>query len=176
MSAGKPQPGTASIQTDRHFLCTKRLQLQSSVKSIKHNSSTNRTTRNHQGESDPFKGRPIIFQKSCIHEGAEQKSREGVSQCHSQLESCLWPDFRHPFKESEEPVFKLLVRMYIPWRQVDTRETDWEILKCYECRKTSTSEEVEIMERDGKNYWVYPHWDFEILIVDEEFSPRKRKH
>lgn len=49
------------------------------------------------------------------------------------------------------------------------------ILKCYECRKTSTSEEVEIVERDGKKYWVCPHCDFETPITNREFSPRKRK-
>jgi hypothetical protein len=30
------------------------------------------------------------------------------------------------------------------------------------------------MERDGKNYWVYPHCDFEILIVDGVFSEEKK--
>jgi uncharacterized C2H2 Zn-finger protein len=43
------------------------------------------------------------------------------------------------------------------------------ILKCYECRKTCQSEEVEIVERDGKKLWVCPHCDFETPIVDKTY-------
>jgi len=50
-----------------------------------------------------------------------------------------------------------------------------EHLKCYECRKTSSYEEVEIVERDDKRFWVCPHCDFETEIVERIYSPRKRK-
>jgi hypothetical protein len=39
------------------------------------------------------------------------------------------------------------------------------LLKCYECRKTSTSEEVEVVTHGGKAYWICPHCDFETIIV-----------
>ena len=48
------------------------------------------------------------------------------------------------------------------------------ILKYYECRKTSSYEEVEIVTRDGKKHWVYQHCDVETQIVDRVFTPRKR--
>ena len=40
-------------------------------------------------------------------------------------------------------------------------------LKCYECRETSSYEEVEIVTRDGKKYWVCPYCDFETPIVNK---------
>lgn len=49
------------------------------------------------------------------------------------------------------------------------------ILKWNECGKSSSYEEVEIVTRNGKKYWVCPNCDFETPIVDEVFSPRKRK-
>lgn len=44
-------------------------------------------------------------------------------------------------------------------------------LRCYECRKVSLTEEVEIIERDGKKYWICPHCDMETPIVDRVFPP-----
>ena len=41
------------------------------------------------------------------------------------------------------------------------------ILKCYECRETSDYEEVEIVQHDGKKYWICSHCDMETEIVDE---------
>jgi len=35
------------------------------------------------------------------------------------------------------------------------------LLNCYECRKTSTSKEVEIVTLDGKKDLVCPHRDIE---------------
>jgi uncharacterized C2H2 Zn-finger protein len=45
-------------------------------------------------------------------------------------------------------------------------------LKCYECGKTSNYEEMEIVTRDGKKYWVCPNCDFETVIVEGDFGPR----
>jgi len=49
------------------------------------------------------------------------------------------------------------------------------ILKCYECRKTATTEEVEIVTRDGKKYWVCPNCDFETPIADKVAATVQRK-
>jgi hypothetical protein len=49
------------------------------------------------------------------------------------------------------------------------------ILNYYECRKTSTSEEVETVIRDGKKYWFCPHSDFEMPIVDKVAATVQRK-
>ncbi len=43
------------------------------------------------------------------------------------------------------------------------------ILKCCECRKTASYEEVEIVERDGKRFWVCPSCDMENPVVDKSF-------
>ncbi len=40
------------------------------------------------------------------------------------------------------------------------------ILKCYECHKTSSYEEAEIIMRGGKKFWVCPYCDMETPIVD----------
>ena len=45
------------------------------------------------------------------------------------------------------------------------------ILKCYECQKTSDYEEAEIVNRGGKKFWICPHCDMEIPIVDRVFPP-----
>jgi len=49
------------------------------------------------------------------------------------------------------------------------------ILKCYECRETSSYEEVEIVTCDGKKYWICPNCDFETMIVDKVFPLRENK-
>jgi hypothetical protein len=49
------------------------------------------------------------------------------------------------------------------------------ILKCYECRKTSSYEAVEIVNRGGKKFWVCPHCDSETPIVEEAHQPRRIK-
>ncbi len=41
------------------------------------------------------------------------------------------------------------------------------ILKCFECGHKSTAEEVEIVERDGKRFWVCPNCDKENPLVDK---------
>jgi len=48
------------------------------------------------------------------------------------------------------------------------------ILKCYECQKTSTYEEVKIVNRGGKKFWVCPHCDFETPIVEKKVPHEKR--
>jgi protein-arginine kinase activator protein McsA len=47
-------------------------------------------------------------------------------------------------------------------------------LKCYECQKTSTYEEVKIVNRGGKKFWVCPHCDFETPIVEKKVPHEKR--
>ena len=47
-------------------------------------------------------------------------------------------------------------------------------LKCYECQKTTTYEEVQIVNRGGKKFWVCPHCDFETPIVETKAPHAKR--
>jgi hypothetical protein len=42
------------------------------------------------------------------------------------------------------------------------------ILKCYECWKTSSYEEVKIITHDGKKFWVCPNCDMEMPVVDKD--------
>jgi Zn finger protein HypA/HybF involved in hydrogenase expression len=48
------------------------------------------------------------------------------------------------------------------------------ILKCYECQKTSSYEEVQIVNRGGKKFWVCPHCHFETPIVEKKAQHAKR--
>jgi protein-arginine kinase activator protein McsA len=48
------------------------------------------------------------------------------------------------------------------------------ILRCYECQKTSSYEEVEIVNRGGKKFWVCPHCAFETPF-DEKKAPHVKK-
>jgi len=48
------------------------------------------------------------------------------------------------------------------------------ILKCYECQKTSDYEEVKIVNRGGKKFWVCPHCDFETPIFERKTPHVKR--
>jgi hypothetical protein len=48
------------------------------------------------------------------------------------------------------------------------------ILKCYECQKTSTYEEVTIVNRGGKKFWVCPHCHFETPLVERKAQHPKR--
>jgi len=48
------------------------------------------------------------------------------------------------------------------------------ILKCYECRKTSSYEEMEIVNRGGKKFWGCPHCEFETPIVEKKATHGKR--
>jgi hypothetical protein len=45
--------------------------------------------------------------------------------------------------------------------------------KSYECRKTSSYEEVEIVNRGGKTFWVCPHSDFELLLFKRKSRMQK---
>jgi DNA-directed RNA polymerase subunit RPC12/RpoP len=42
------------------------------------------------------------------------------------------------------------------------------ILRCYECRKEFSSEEVETVTRDGKRYAVCPNCEFETPILEKK--------
>ena len=44
-------------------------------------------------------------------------------------------------------------------------------LICLECRLKTTTEEAEIITRDGKEYWVCPRCEMEWPIVDKVFPP-----
>jgi len=42
-------------------------------------------------------------------------------------------------------------------------------LRCYECRKFCGTEEVEIVDRDGKKFWICPKCEMENPVVDKDF-------
>ncbi|MGE5637873.1 MAG: hypothetical protein ACM3WQ_04115 [Chloroflexota bacterium] len=48
------------------------------------------------------------------------------------------------------------------------------ILKCYECQKTSSYEEVRIVNRGGKKFWVCAHCGFETPFVEKKAQHAKR--
>jgi DNA-directed RNA polymerase subunit RPC12/RpoP len=39
-------------------------------------------------------------------------------------------------------------------------------LKCIECRKKSNYDELEVVTKENKKYWICPHCNFENLFVD----------
>jgi len=47
-------------------------------------------------------------------------------------------------------------------------------LKCYECQKTSDYEEVKIVNRGGKKFWVCPQCDFETPFVEKKGRSERR--
>ena len=49
------------------------------------------------------------------------------------------------------------------------------VLNCYECRKTLDYEEVEIIERYGKRFWVCPKCEFETPIVEFVYTIKKKE-
>jgi hypothetical protein len=51
---------------------------------------------------------------------------------------------------------------------------DERILKCYECQKSTSYEEVEIVNRGGKKFWVCPDCNFETPIVEKK-APHAKK-
>jgi len=48
------------------------------------------------------------------------------------------------------------------------------ILRCYECQKACSFEEVRIVNRGGKKFWVCPHCDFETPMDEKKASHMKR--
>jgi protein-arginine kinase activator protein McsA len=48
------------------------------------------------------------------------------------------------------------------------------ILRCYECQKTSSYEEVKIVNRGGKKFWVCPHCAFETPFFEKKASHVKK--
>jgi protein-arginine kinase activator protein McsA len=48
------------------------------------------------------------------------------------------------------------------------------ILRCYECQKTSSYEEVKIVNRGGKKFWVCPHCAFETPFFEKK-APHLKK-
>jgi len=48
------------------------------------------------------------------------------------------------------------------------------ILRCYECQKTSNYEEVKIVNRGGKKFWVCPHCAFETPFVEKKSRSERR--
>jgi len=48
------------------------------------------------------------------------------------------------------------------------------ILRCYECQKTSSHEEVEIVNRGGKKFWVCPHCAFETPFIEKKVPHVKK--
>lgn len=48
------------------------------------------------------------------------------------------------------------------------------ILKCYECQKTTSYEEVKIVNRGGKKFWVCRHCNFETPF-DEKKTPHVKR-
>jgi len=47
-------------------------------------------------------------------------------------------------------------------------------VRCYECQKTSDYEEVKVVNRGGKKFWVCPHCGFETPIVEKKTPHAKR--
>jgi protein-arginine kinase activator protein McsA len=48
------------------------------------------------------------------------------------------------------------------------------ILKCYECQKTTSYDEVKIVNRGGKKFWVCRHCGFETPFDEKKTSHVKR--
>ncbi|MGD9131988.1 MAG: hypothetical protein PVH73_10520 [Candidatus Bathyarchaeota archaeon] len=49
-----------------------------------------------------------------------------------------------------------------------------DILRCYECQKTSSYEEVEIVNRGGKKFWVCPQCAFETPFDEKKTRSERR--